>query len=110
MLLLTAHTTAQWWGHLVPAQAPTGMLGSRLLGVYSAAKGTTHLVASSLLFGHMLKVSRTPSVSSGWFQSAAPSIVLLLFQARTTVPPSAWLLRCLLKATQSSSRRKRQLR
>jgi hypothetical protein len=53
------------------------MLGRRLLGVYSAAKGTTHFVASNLLFGHMLNVSRTPSVSSGWFQSAAPSMLLL---------------------------------
>lgn len=59
------------------------MFGSRLLGVYSAANGTTHFVASSLLLGHMLNVSRTPSVSSGWFQSACPSMlfpVLLRYQ------------------------------
>jgi hypothetical protein len=49
----------------------TGMLGSRLLGVYMAAKGITHFVASSLLLGHRFQVSRTPSVSSGWFQSGS---------------------------------------
>lgn len=46
------------------------MLGSRLLGVYIAAKGMTHLVASSLLLGHMFQVSRMPSVSSGTFHSS----------------------------------------
>jgi hypothetical protein len=70
------------------------MFGSRLLGVYSAANGMTHLVASSLLLGQMLNVSRTPSVSSGWFQSAAPSMlplpllpqVLALLALRATAP------------------------
>jgi hypothetical protein len=42
----------------------TGMFGRRLLGVYTAAKGMTHFVASSLLFGQMFQVSRTPSMSS----------------------------------------------
>lgn len=48
------------------------MLGNRLLGVYTAANGITHLVASSLLFGHRFHVRRIPSVSSGAVKSILP--------------------------------------
>ena len=51
------------------AAAHTGMLGKRLLGVYTAAKGITHFVASSLLDGQMFHVSRMPSSSSSWAKS-----------------------------------------
>lgn len=63
---------------LLPPPAPcwllhtgsrTGMVGICLFGVYTAAKGMTHLVASSLLLGQMFQVSRTPSMSSSCAKS-----------------------------------------
>lgn len=53
--------------------ALTGMFSNSLLGVYSAANGITHFVASTRLFGQIFHVSRTASTfSSSWKSAILP--------------------------------------
>lgn len=64
------------------------MVGILRLGVYTAAKGMTHLVASSLLLGQMFQVRRTPSTSS----SAEKSMVKVVAGCGAQpVGPPTWL-------------------
>ena len=48
----------------------TGQSLRYLRGVTSAANGSTHLVASSLVFGHTFQLSLTPSLASSSLKSA----------------------------------------
>lgn len=50
----------------------TGIASKYLFGVYSAAKGITHFVASTLLLGQMFQVMRTASTFSSSWKSAMP--------------------------------------
>lgn len=52
------------WGGEKRRKSRTAMFGSCLIGVYSAPNGTTHFVASSLLFGQTFHDSRIASCSS----------------------------------------------
>ena len=52
----------------------TGMLGSRLIGVYSAPNGTTLFVASRRLFGQTFQDRRMASASSSCWNASAMAV------------------------------------